>query len=105
MLKTMLLPAPASLGVLASLAPAATRGSALASVRFQTVTAWPDLLTRLVATAEPMAPRPMKPISTFDTPCDVLIWNRFPSPQDVGRKRQFPGGKPNRHFQLLQPNF
>src|SRR4030088_1721293 len=48
-LKTMLLPAPASLGVLASLAPAAIRDSALAAVRFQTVMAWPDLLTRLGA--------------------------------------------------------
>src|SRR5258705_4383856 len=105
MLKTMLLPAPASLGVLASLAPAATRGSALASVRFQTVTAWPDLLTRLVATAEPMAPRPMKPISTFDTPCDVLIRNRLPSPQDVGRRRKSRGRKPNRHSQLIQPSY
>src|SRR5260370_1332878 len=84
---------------------AATRGSALASVRFQTVTAWPDLLTRLVATAEPMAPRPMKPISTFDTPCDVLIWNRLPSPQDVGRRRKSRGRKPNRHSQLIQPSY
>src|SRR5260221_10525 len=90
---------------LASWAAAAAGGSALASVRFQTVTAWPDLLTRLVATAEPMAPRPMKPISTFDTPCDVLIWNRLPSPQDVGRRRKSRGRKPNRHSQLIQPSY
>src|SRR5260370_7629057 len=68
MLKTMLLPAPASLGVLPSLAPAATRASALASVRFQTVTPSPDLLTPLVPTPTPLPPHPPNPISPLHTP-------------------------------------
>src|SRR5258708_13017416 len=97
MLKTMLLPAPASLGVLASLAPAATRGSALASVRFQTVTAWPDLLTRLVATAEPLAPSPLKPLSTFDTPFDVFIRNQLPNPPNARPRHNSLRLNPNRH--------